>query len=193
MGTKKIYVLQIGMTPNPGGIEAYVMNLYKKIDRHKVQFDFVDWCGNEDIAFGAEIRRLGGHIFKIPSRQDNYLENKRAVNKLVASGKYSYTYNNLNSLSNITGITSTYGIANVTPIIHAHNDNIEEGKMIAKFLDKVHKPYVNFRKGVRLACSRNAGKWMFPHKEFSVVLIQLIHWLSSIRIKRENCTVMNLV
>lgn len=169
MNSQKVYVLQIGMTPNPGGIEAYVMNLYRKIDRNKVQFDFIDWCGKEDIAFGDEIKRLGGRVFKIPSRKENYLGNKRALNRIVASGKYRYTYSNLNSLSNILGITATYGVARTIPIIHAHNDNIEKGLFVAKLLDRLHKPYVNRQKCVRLACSQSAGEWMFPHRKFRVI------------------------
>ena len=168
MNSKKIYVLQIGMTPNLGGIETYVMNLYRKIDRNKVQFDFVDWCGKEEIAFRDEIKKMGGRVFKIPSRKEDYLGNKRALNRLVASGKYSYTYSNLNSLSNILGITATYGVKTI-PIIHAHNDNIEKRLFVAKLLDRLHKPYVNHKKCVRLACSQSAGEWMFPNRKFRIV------------------------
>lgn len=169
MKQEKIFVLQIGMTPNPGGIESYVMNLYRKIDKNKVQFDFVDWCGEENIAFSEEIKKLGGRIFKIPTRRDNYLENKRAIDKLVGTGKYRYVYNNLNSLSNISGVTATDNIVNTIPIIHAHNDSIEKGLLVSKILDKIHKPYINSQKCIRLACSQQAGEWMFPHSKFSVV------------------------
>lgn len=169
MKQEKIFVLQIGMTPNPGGVESYIMNLYRKIDTERVQFDFVDWCGEKDIAFSEEIKKLGGRIFKIPTRRDNYLANKKAIYKIVRTGKYRYIYNNLNSLSNILGITATYGMENTVPIIHAHNDSIEKNLFVSKILDTIHKPYVKHKKCVRLACSQKAGEWMFPRSKFDVV------------------------
>ena len=36
-----IRVLQIGLTSNIGGTETFIMNLYRNIDREKIQFDFL--------------------------------------------------------------------------------------------------------------------------------------------------------
>lgn len=33
-------VLVFGITENPGGVEAFLVNYYRKIDRTKIQFDF---------------------------------------------------------------------------------------------------------------------------------------------------------
>lgn len=48
-----------------GGAETLIMNLYRNIDRTKVQFDFLV---NEDRACGydSEIESLGGRISRIP-------------------------------------------------------------------------------------------------------------------------------
>ena len=54
----------IGMM-NRGGAETMIMNLYRNIDRTKVQFDFVQNDGPER-AFDEEIRSLGGRIFHCP-------------------------------------------------------------------------------------------------------------------------------
>ena len=40
-----IRVLQLGFTQNLGGIEMIIMNIYRNIDRNKIQFDFIDDCG----------------------------------------------------------------------------------------------------------------------------------------------------
>lgn len=39
--SEKLKILQIGMSPNIGGVENYVMNLYRKINREDIQFDFM--------------------------------------------------------------------------------------------------------------------------------------------------------
>ena len=36
-----VRILHIGMSNNPGGVENFIMNIYRKIDRSKIQFDFL--------------------------------------------------------------------------------------------------------------------------------------------------------
>ena len=57
-----IRVLQIGMSPYYGGTESFVMNLYRAIDKTKVQFDFLN-VYNEKIACQDEIESMGGSIY----------------------------------------------------------------------------------------------------------------------------------
>ena len=55
--------LMTGMTPNPGGGEAYIMNLVRHIDPEKVQFDYlVNY--EEVIAYEQELRTMGADIFR---------------------------------------------------------------------------------------------------------------------------------
>ena len=46
-----------------GGYETYIMNLYRNIDRTKVQFDFLYSFGG---VYRREIEELGGRLYKIP-------------------------------------------------------------------------------------------------------------------------------
>ena len=61
-----VKVLQVVATMNMGGIENFLMNLYRSIDREKVQFDFLI-LNNETNIFEKEIEELGGKVFKIES------------------------------------------------------------------------------------------------------------------------------
>ena len=60
-----IRVLQVIGIMNRGGAESMIMNLYREIDRTKVQFDFVEH-GNEKAVFDDEIEELGGRIYRCP-------------------------------------------------------------------------------------------------------------------------------
>src|SRR5699024_8850946 len=62
---KPIRVLHVFGALNHGGAETMVMNLFRNIDRNKVQFDFVVHSLEEG-AYAQEIRELGGRIFCIP-------------------------------------------------------------------------------------------------------------------------------
>ena len=48
-----------------GGAETMCMNLYRHIDRTKVQFDFVKHT-DKACAFDEEIKSLGGRIYSAP-------------------------------------------------------------------------------------------------------------------------------
>ncbi len=51
---------------NVGGSQTMVMNLYRNIDRSKIQFDFIIDRPNE-LFFADEIESLGGNIFTLPT------------------------------------------------------------------------------------------------------------------------------
>lgn len=57
-----IRVLHIFGALNPGGVETLVMNIYRCIDRQKVQFDFALTEGQKSF-FDDEVLSLGGRIF----------------------------------------------------------------------------------------------------------------------------------
>lgn len=59
-----IRVLQVLHVLNRGGAEAMVMNLYRRIDRSRVQFDFLVHSQERGL-FEAEIEQMGGRIYRI--------------------------------------------------------------------------------------------------------------------------------
>lgn len=60
--SEPIRVLHIFGALNPGGVETFVMNLYRCMDREKVQFDFALTQGKKSF-FDDEVEALGGKIF----------------------------------------------------------------------------------------------------------------------------------
>ena len=61
----KIRILHVIGIMDRGGAENMIMNLYRNIDRTRIQFDFVENEG-EEAAFDREIRELGGRIYHCP-------------------------------------------------------------------------------------------------------------------------------
>lgn len=60
-----IHVLQVFHGMNCGGAETMIMNLYRHIDRSKIQFDFLVHT-TKKCFFDEEIRQLGGKIYCVP-------------------------------------------------------------------------------------------------------------------------------
>ena len=65
MGNNPIRVLHVIGIMNRGGAENMIMNLYRGIDRTKIQFDFVEHT-SDHAAFDDEILSMGGHIYYCP-------------------------------------------------------------------------------------------------------------------------------
>ena len=60
---KPIRILQIVPNMQMGGLETFIMNLYRNIDRRRVQFDFLVHY-KESKNFDNEINKLGGKIYR---------------------------------------------------------------------------------------------------------------------------------
>ena len=58
-------VLQVVTKMDRGGLETMLMNYYRRIDRNKVQFDFLVHR-EERGAYDDEIELLGGKIYRLP-------------------------------------------------------------------------------------------------------------------------------
>lgn len=66
-------ILHVVNTMNVGGTETVLMNIYRRIDRLKLQFDFVVHMPEEGV-YEAEIDSLGGRVFRVEKYHvKNYL------------------------------------------------------------------------------------------------------------------------
>lgn len=74
-----IRVLHVLGTTQLGGAESRIMDLYRHIDRNRIQFDFLLHTGQKGY-FDDEIAKLGGRIFRVPRfRLYNYFSYRKAM------------------------------------------------------------------------------------------------------------------
>ena len=62
---RPIRVLEVFGRMNRGGAEAMIMNLYRKMDKSRIQLDFMVHT-KEHCQFDDEIEKMGGHIYRVP-------------------------------------------------------------------------------------------------------------------------------
>ena len=75
---KPVRVLHVFNWFNQGGIENFVMNVYRNIDRDKIQFDFA-FLENREGYFDKEALELGARIYYYKSDKNtlwNHYRNK---------------------------------------------------------------------------------------------------------------------
>lgn len=82
-----IRLLNVISCLNNAGTEAVAMNYYRNIDRNEIQFDFLVLNEGEGY-YEAEIRSLGGNIYKIPNFTSNPLKNTILKKKFFKEHKY---------------------------------------------------------------------------------------------------------
>ncbi len=66
---KKIRVLQIGGNLRINGISSFIMEIYRRIDRARIQFDFVNTASTPGY-YEEEIKRFGGNIYSIYTNKE---------------------------------------------------------------------------------------------------------------------------
>lgn len=169
---KPVRVLQVGMSQYYGGTESFIMNQYRKIDRNKVQFDFLN-VYNGSLACEEEIKELGGHIYSLDmSRRRGLRQYKKNLDNFFRENgdKFDVIHCNFQSLINIDLLkyAKKYKIAG--RIAHAHNAGYgKEPSFLQKLLIMRNKINLSKYATNYFACSSLAGEWMFGHKNSAVI------------------------
>ncbi|MCA0756493.1 glycosyltransferase family 1 protein [Paenibacillus sp. N4] len=158
-----IRVLQCVHGMNRGGLETFIMNVYRNIDRARIQFDFLvhtdDKCDFDD-----EIVALGGNIFSIPSRHSGLIKNRKALDEFFRRHKeYKIVHMHSSSLSYVEPLRAAKKYNVPIRIIHSHSTQ-EGGSFIHKYIHKWNQLFIKLDATHHIACSDLAGEWMYGKK-----------------------------
>lgn len=145
-----------------GGAESRIMDLYRSIDREKMQFDFMIHTTKE-CYFNKEIRELGGNIYCVPRfRLYNYFSYKKAWKKFFAEHKeFQAVHGHMTSTAAIYLPVAKSGGVPIT-IAHARSAGVDKGLKgkLTKFLRK----NLAKRADIKIACSGIAAEAVFGKK-----------------------------
>jgi glycosyltransferase involved in cell wall biosynthesis len=150
---------------NRGGSESMIMEVYRNIDRDKIQFDFVVHI-DESCDFDREIEELGGKTYRVPPYTiKNHITYKKAFNELFRANKNAWIVlhgHAYNTAFIYLSVAKKYGLHT---IIHSHNTSRDGGmKGIMKDFFRLFN-----RKSADhyFACSNAAGKFLYGDKNCS--------------------------
>lgn len=155
-----IRILQIVDHMGLGGIQAFIMNVYRNIDRRELQFDFLVHK-TEGNYFQKEIESLGGKMFYVPARSQGFLKNRRALDKFFKEHtEYKVVHQHESSLSYIEPLIAAKNNGVPVRVIHSHSTRMGESK-IHKILHLFNAKYIHKIATHYLACGDMAGKWFY--------------------------------
>ena len=165
-------VLQVGMTRNLGGIETYLIEQFRHLDKSKIDYDFVNITGEYSICYEDEILASGSKIFKVVSRHKNPLLHYWQWFNILLQNKsvYDVIVLNTNSLEYVFPLVlgKIFGIP--VRVIHSHNSGFENKQGLARrLLVGMNKKLLAWSANLRFACSQFAGQWMFKDNPYHVI------------------------
>lgn len=155
---KPIRVLHVFHSMNIGGAESMIMSLYRKIDRRKIQFDFIVHT-DKKCDFDEEILALGGKIHYAPRfKWKNYYNYKKWWERFFeVNNQYSLIHGHVRSVAGIyLSVAKKYGL---TTIIHSHS--MSSSTPFASIGKKLLQKLIISSSDYLFACSKSAGEWLY--------------------------------
>lgn len=160
MGKVLIYTL----TEGRGGVEEYVLNLSRYRDNPGQKFGYI--ISGDKTAYKPELDAMSVDYFFVPKKR-KLLSNIADLGRVLKTNRSDYE----------TFYVNTSGIYYVIPyilakrygykiILHSHSSSGDWPKSLIHFFNRM---WVNLLVKERLACSNNAGKWMFGNRSYHLI------------------------
>lgn len=144
-----------------GGAQSAIMNLYRRVDRKKWQFDFVTHDEHEG-ELEHEVSSLGARVFRIPKLQDAGYHAFRDnwIKLLSAHPEWQILHSHMRSTASLViPVAKTNGLAT---IVSSHSTS--NGRGAKAFIKMLLQIPIRKEADFLIGCSREAGEWLFGRK-----------------------------
>lgn len=158
-------ILQVVTYMGRGGIETMLMNYYRRMDREKIQFDFLvhrDFRAD----FDDEIEALGGRIYRIPPMNPASASYRKALADFFREHPYRVVHCHLNYMSGVV-LAAAKRAGVPVRIAHAHTASMAPGWK--QSVRRLCKHLIPLTATHCFACSTEAGRAIFGKQPFSIL------------------------
>ncbi|WEG11517.1 glycosyltransferase family 1 protein [Pullulanibacillus sp. KACC 23026] len=168
-------ILHVVSAMNRGGAETLLMNVYRTINRDKVQFDFVSHrlttCDYDD-----EIQEMGGRIYRIPSLgQSGFVSYVKCLRSIIRSEIYEAVHCHTDYQSGIVALAAKLeGVQK--RVCHAHSNQWVNSHSFRHYLTfKGLQSLIGFMGTDYCACSEEAGRFLFGSRRLKNGQIRILN------------------
>ncbi len=162
-----IRILNIVPNMRAAGIETFIMNIYRNIDRENIQFDFLVHNKKKEF-YDDEIEKLGGKIYRLSFKDDKnifkYIKNLITFFKMHK--EYKIVHGHMQSMMPLYLMVAKKSGVKIR-IAHSHNGSYE--KTIKGFILHLFSRLSKFYSTNNIACSKIAGEYLFGKKQFDII------------------------
>lgn len=166
-----IRILQVFASLDRGGAETMIMNIYRKIDRDKIQFDFVVNDRKEEYDFEQEILSLGGRIFRIPKYNlKNIFQYRKYFDEILKENSNLKIIHGHHTVPANTYIKVAHENQRIV-LLHSHTAGKLEKSLKSEIKTFLRRRSQYSADGL-VACGEKAAKFMFDKKYSSTIIIK---------------------
>lgn len=154
-----VRVLQIVDSMDCGGIQSFIMSIFREAKKNGVVFDFLVTVSRK-CEYDEEIRSLGGEIYRIPSRRKGILKNINELRKFFLSHNYECVHLHASSPSYIEPLIMAKKFNIPKRVLHSHSSSNVKS-LYHKIMSSIYRPNLKKIATNYLACSKEAAEWMY--------------------------------
>lgn len=166
-----INVLHVAGIMNRGGLETFVMNVFRSIDSRRFHCDVLCTIpGKGD--YDEELSKMGAKVFNIgdsfqsSSGKLRFINQYRQYKKWFSAHSYDVIHiHGSHAFDNSLAVEAALKSGCSTVICHSHTNDGDHKRLNATMSRLLCK-----RPIVRIACSEQAGEWLFgPSADFEII------------------------
>ena len=165
----EIRVLHCVVCLGRGGTETLLMNVYRNIDRTKVQFDFLTSIEGE---YEAEVKALGGRVYRTPfiSTVGPFAYAKKLRTFFAAHPEYKIVHSHMDKFSGMV-VREAKNAGVPVRIAHCHSIG-NAGNLEYRAVKNYYGTKVLANATQLFACSKSAAQWMFGKMAGQAIIIK---------------------
>lgn len=153
-------VLHIFSSLNLAGAESRVMDLYRSIDKNKLQFDFIVLKPGP-FFFEEEIKKLGGNIYKITDPKESIFKNiKDMINVMRNKGPFIAVHSHTSYYNGISMLAAKKANIKIR-IAHARNSSNNNLNLIKWIQIIIGRSLIKKYATDKISISKAAAKFVF--------------------------------
>lgn len=142
----------------PGGMGSFLMNLYRNINREKVQFDFIV-MGEKAVNYHEAAKELGANIYKISGLSKNPVKYFLEIKNIIKKNQYDVVFRHTDVATIAIDLIAARMGGAKRRIPHSHSTDSKH--LVAH---KLLRPILVANATEYFACSEPAAEWMYGEK-----------------------------
>ena len=153
---------------NNSGINKYLFNFIKQISSKKdYEIDVI----SSDVGdiLKENLKDYKCKLYEIPKLKHPYKRYK-AICKIIKDNKYDVVYSNISESFNCCTVLAAHKYKVKRIVVHSHATGSSEENTLKRFirvtLNKLFRIALHNSANVFVACSKEAGKWLFFKKDY---------------------------
>lgn len=157
---KRILVVITTAFVKTGGLTSVMLNYWRALDKSGLIFDFAS-TNEIDVSLQDEISKEGSRYYKLPSRR-NLPAYFNSLRKLCIG--YDVIHVHANSATSVIELLAAKIVGIHKRIHHNHTSKTRH-----PILNKLLYPLLRFSYTDAIACSKEAGEWLFGKGNFTIL------------------------